>query len=123
MKLVLRWLIIAVSLFVAVWIVPGITVEGDAILTFSIMALVLGLVNAFIRPILKFMSCGLIILTLGLFVFVINAATFLLASNIAQNWLDVGFYVENFGAALLGSIVVSIVTIVLSEILIDERER
>ena len=123
MKLVLRWLIIAVSLFVAAWIVPGITVEGDAILTFSIMALVLGLVNAFIRPILKFMSCGLIILTLGLFVFVINAATFLLASNIAQNWLDVGFYVENFGAALLGSIVVSIVTIVLSEILIDERER
>ncbi|MDY6873126.1 MAG: phage holin family protein, partial [Chloroflexota bacterium] len=73
MKLILRWLITAVSLYVAVLLVPGITVEGDAWLAFTIMALVLGLVNAVVRPILKLMSCGLIILTLGLFVFVINA--------------------------------------------------
>ncbi len=123
MKLILRWLIIAVSLYVAAWIVPGIAVEGDAWVAFSVMALVLGLINAIIRPILKFLSCGFIIITLGLFVLVINAATFYLAAEIAQSWFGVGFYVDGFIPALLGSIIVSVVSVVLSEILIDERER
>ncbi len=120
MKLILRWLIIAVSLYVAAWIVPGIAVEGDAWIAFSVMAIILGLVNAVIRPILKFLSCGFIIITLGLFVFVINAATFMLASEIAQSWFGVGFYVDGFLPALFGSIIVSIVSIILSQILIDE---
>jgi putative membrane protein len=123
MKLILRWLIIAVSLYLAVLIVPGITVDGDAWVVFSVMAVILGLVNALIRPILKFFSCGLIILTLGLFVFVINAATFMLASNIAQSWFNVGFYVDSFWSALLGSLIVSVVTVILSKILIDEESR
>jgi putative membrane protein len=83
------------------------------------MALVLGLVNALIRPILKFLSCGFIIVTLGLFVFVINAATFMLSSNISQS-LGAGYSVDGFGTALLGSVIVSIVSMVLSSILIDE---
>jgi putative membrane protein len=123
MKLILRWLIIAVSLFVAAWIIPGITVEGGAWVAYSVMAIILGLVNALVRPILKFLSCGFILITLGLFVFVINAGTFLLSAHIAQNWFGVGFYVDGFGAALLGSIVVSIVTVILSKILIDEEKR
>ncbi len=122
MKLFIRWLIIAASLFAAAWIVPGIRVEGDAWVAYAVMAVVLGLVNALIRPILKFLSCGFIIITLGLFVFVINAATFLLSSNIAQNWFNVGYYVDGWGAALLGSIVVSIVSVVLSSILIDKDQ-
>ena len=122
MKLVIRWLIIAASLFVAAWIVPGIRVEGDAWVTYAVMAVVLGLVNALVRPVLKFLSCGFIIITLGLFVFVINAATLLLSSNIAQNWFNVGYYVDGFGAALLGSIVVSLVSVVLSQILIDKEQ-
>jgi putative membrane protein len=123
MKLLLRWLITAVSLYVAVLIVPGITVEGNAWIAFTIMALVLGLVNAIIRPVLKLLSCGLIVLTLGLFVFVINAGTFMLASWISQHWLNIGFYVENFWSALLGSIIVSFVSIILSSILIDDKEK
>ena len=123
MKLILRWLIIAISLYVAVLVVPGITVEGDAWVAFSIMAIVLALVNAVIRPILKLLSCGFIIITLGLFVFIINAATFLLASNIAQNVFNVGFYVDGFWPALFGSIIVSIVSVVLSNILIDEERK
>jgi len=122
MKLIFRWLIIAVSLYIAVLLVPGIRVEGDAWIAFTVMALILGLVNAIIRPILKFLSCGLIFLTLGLFVFVLNAATFLLASEIAQNWFNIGFYVDNFWAALLGSLIVSIVSVILSHILIDEED-
>ena len=122
MKLILRWLITAVSLYAAVLIVPGISVDGNAWVAFTIMALVLGLVNALVRPVLKMLSCGLIILTLGLFVFVINAATFMLASWIAQNWLSIGFYVNGFPAALLGSIVVTVVSVILSSILIDDKE-
>ena len=123
MKLLIRWLISAVSLYVAVLIVPGISVEGTAWIAFTVMALVLGLVNAVVRPILKLLSCGFIVITLGLFVFVINAASFMLASNIAQNWFGVGFYVDSFGAALLGSIIVSVVSVILSSILIDEKEK
>lgn len=120
MKLILRWLIIAAALYVAVWIVPGITVEGDAWVVYSAMAIILSLVNALIRPILKFLSCGFIFITLGLFVFIINAATFMLSAQIAQSWFGVGFSVDGFGAALLGSIIVSVVSVVLSWILIDK---
>jgi len=91
-------------------------------LAFAVMALVLGLVNAIIRPILKFLSCGFIILTLGLFLFVINAGTFLLASSIAQNWFNIGFYVDDFWSALLGSIIVSIVSVVLSQLLKEKED-
>ncbi len=123
MKLIIRWVIIGVSLYVAAWIVPGITVEGDAWIAFSVMAIILSLVNAVIRPILKFLSCGFIIITLGLFVLVINAGTFMLASEIAQSWFNVGFYVDGFIPALLGSIIVSIVSVVLSQVLIDEDKK
>jgi putative membrane protein len=123
MKLILRWLITAVSLYVAVLIVPGISIQGDKWLGFAIMALILGLVNALIRPILKVLSCGLIVITLGLFVFVINAATFWLASEITKNWFNIGFTVNNFWSALLGSIIVSVVSVILSSILIDKEDR
>ena len=123
MKLILRWLITAISLYAAVLIVPGISVEGDAWIVFSVMAIILGLVNAIIRPILKLLSCGFIILTLGLFVFVINAGTLWISSEIAQNWFNVGFYVNNFWSAILGAIIVSIVSVILSHVLFDEEKQ
>ena len=122
MKFLLRWAIIAASLFVAAWIIPGIQVQGNGWIAFAIMAAVLSLLNATIKPILKMLSCGLIFLTLGLFTLVINAAVFMLASWIAQNWFNVGFYVTDFWAALFGSFIVSIVSVVLSSILTDEKK-
>jgi putative membrane protein len=110
-------------LYIAVLIVPGISIQGDKWLAFAIMALILGLVNALVRPILKVLSCGLIIITLGLFVFVINAATFWLASEITKNWFNIGFTVNNFWSALLGSIIVSVVSVILSSILIDKDDK
>ena len=123
MKLVIRWLIIATSLFLAAWLVPGIIVEGNAWVVFAIMAVILGLVNALIRPVLKFLSCGLILITMGLFSLVINATTFMLASRLAETWFNVGFHVNNFGAALLGAIIVSIVSTILNSFLIDDKKR
>ncbi len=117
MKLLIRWIIAAFSLFVAAWLVPGIRVEGNAWLIFTVMAVILGFVNAVIRPILALLTCSLIILTLGLFVLVINALTLWLASAIAVNWFGVGFYVDGFWAAFLGALIVSIVTVILSAVL------
>lgn len=123
MRLFIRWLIVAVSLFVAAWLVPGIRVEGNAWLIFTVMAVILGLMNAVVRPVLAFLSCSLIILTLGLFVLVINAITLWLASAIAVNWFHVGFYVDGFWPAFLGALIVSIVSVILSAVLTESRYR
>jgi putative membrane protein len=121
MKLLLRWLIIVVSLVVAAWLVPGIHVVGtEAWLAYSVMAIVLGLVNAIIRPILKLLSCGCIIATLGLFLLVINAFTLWLSSWIAVNILRIGFYIDSFWSAFLGALIVSMVSFLLSLVLIDD---
>lgn len=114
MKLLIRWLVASLSLFLAAWLVRGIEVEPNAWWVFAVMAAILGLVNALVRPLLKLLSCGLIILTLGLFVLVVNAVTLLLASWIAVNWLHVGFYVRGFWPAFWGALIVSIATVILS---------
>jgi putative membrane protein len=122
MKLIIRWVITVIALAVAVWLVPGIYVQSNnAWIVFGIMALILGLVNVFVKPILTLLSCGLIVLTMGLFLLVINAVTLWLASWIAQNWLNVGFIVEDFWSAFLGSIVVSLVSLVLSIVIPDSK--
>lgn len=117
MKLLIRWAITALSLVVAAWLVPGIRVGREAFTTFAAMAVILGLVNAVVRPLLKLLSCPLIILTLGLFVLVINAFTLWLASAIAVSWFHVGFYVDGFWAAFLGGLIVSIVSVILNTLL------
>jgi putative membrane protein len=124
MRLLIRWLIAIIALAAAVWIVPGIRVEGSsAIIVFAIMAVILGFVNAFIRPFLTFLSCGFIVLTMGLFLFVVNALAFWLSSWIAVNVFQIGFYVDGFWSALLGSLIVSIVTLLLSVFLPDKHHH
>src|SRR5260370_29863979 len=121
MQLLLRWAITALALFVAAWLVPGIRVAGQGWVVFSVMAVVLGLVNAVIRPILKLLSCPLIILTLGVFVLVINGLTLWLASKIAVSWFGVGFHVDSYGAAFLGALIVSIVSVILNALVADTK--
>lgn len=122
MKLIIRWIIASTALFAAAYIVPGIRVEDpNAWPVYIIMALVLGLVNAIIRPILKVLSCPLILLTLGLFVLIINGVSFLIAARIAQA-LGVGFYVDGFLPAFLGALVVSIITVFFNLFLQDKGE-
>ena len=107
------------ALIAAAWVVPGIRVEGRAWVAYAVMAVVLGLANAVIRPLLKLLTCPLIILTLGLFVLVINAITLLLAARFTQA-LGVGFYVTSFAAAFWGALIVSLVTVVLTTFANDE---
>jgi putative membrane protein len=121
-KLLIRWAGIAFALFVAAWLVPGISVDGNGWILYAIMAAILGIVNAVVRPVLKFLTCSLIVLTLGLFTLVINALTLLLASWIA-NMVNVGFYVDGFWPALWGSLIVSAASVVLSVFLKDDDEE
>ena len=125
MKLLLRWVINAVAIAVTIMLVPGIS-GGSADNALNIdpvslmaVALIFGLVNALIRPLLKLLSCPLVLLTLGLFVFIINAAMLLITSAIAQG-LGLQFYVDGFIPALIGSIIISLISIVLNMFIRDD---
>lgn len=122
MNLLIRWGVTSLALFAAAWLVPGIQVDGNAWVIYIATAVILGLVNALIRPLLTLLTCPLILLTLGLFTLVINALMLWLTSYLAVNFFGVGFYVDDFWAAFLGSVVVSVVSIVLSAVLKDEKE-
>jgi putative membrane protein len=117
-KFIIRWAINAVGLYAAVWIVPGIEYLGDwtGILW---LALIIGLLNALVRPLLKFLTCPLIVLTLGLFTIVINTVMLLLTRTIGQSF-GIGLSVDGFWSALLGSLVMSAVSIVMSVVFRDE---
>jgi putative membrane protein len=123
MKLVLRWAIAAFALFVAAWLVPGINVDGGGWIVYAVMAVILGLVNAIVRPLLKLMTCPLIMLTLGLFTLVINGITLWLSSFIAQRVFDLGFHVRGFWAAFVGALIVSTVTVILSVFVKDDKDK
>ena len=122
MHLLFRWLVNSLALFVAAWLIPGIHVEKNSWTLFAVMALILGLVNAIVRPLLKLLSCPLVILTLGLFILVINGLTLWLASYIAVNWFHVGFYVRGFWPAFWGALVVSVVSMGLNAIIKEETK-
>jgi len=123
MKLLVRWVITALALFAATWLVPGIQVESDGWVVYAVMAAILGLINAIVRPLLVLMTCPLILLTLGVFVLVINGFTLWLSSQIAQSWFNVGYYVDGFGAAFLGGLIVSVVSVVLSALVREDRKE
>ncbi|MCD4738834.1 MAG: phage holin family protein [Anaerolineae bacterium] len=120
MTLLIRWAISSFSLFAAVWMVPGIRVSEAGWAVYAVMAVVLGLVNAFIRPLLKVLTCPLIVLTLGLFTLIINGLTLWVAAALANSFFGVGFYIDNFRAAFWGALIVSIVSIILNLFVADE---
>ena len=105
--MLIRWALSALALILTSKIVPGITV--DSFTALLIAAIVLGLVNAIVKPILVFFTLPLTFLTLGLFLLVVNAITFGLAA-----WLVPGFSVNGFLPAMLGSIVMSILSFLFS---------
>ncbi len=121
MKLLIRWAITSLALFVAAWLLPGIYVDSDGWVVYAVMAVILGLVNAIVRPVLKLLTCPLILLTLGLFTLVINGLTLWLASAIAVHWCHVGFYIRDFWSAFLGALIVSIVTVILSALINEDK--
>ena len=112
MYILIRLLINAAALWVAAQLVSGITLPADWRLVL-VVALVFGVLNAFIKPVLLLLSLPFLIVTLGLFTFVINALMLMLTSSLSGA-LGLGFQVAGFWPALLGALVVSIVSIALS---------
>jgi putative membrane protein len=117
-KFVIRWAINAAALYAAALIVPGIDFEGDW-MGIVWLALIISLLNVLLRPLLKLLTLPLIILTLGLFTVVINTIVLMLTSSIGQAF-GLGLTVDGFWPALLGSLVISIVSMVMSAIFRDE---
>jgi putative membrane protein len=118
LSLLISWFINAVALAVAVWLLPGITVGEKAWVAVALMAVIFGLVNALIRPLVKLVTCLINVLTLGLFTLVINALMLWLSSWIAEQ-LDVAFHVDGFLWAFVGGLVISVVSFVLNLIFRD----
>jgi putative membrane protein len=105
MRLLINWLINAAALLAVAYLYTGVQVKG--FVAALIAALVLGLINALIRPLLVVLTLPVTVLTLGLFLFVVNAACFWLAAQVIP-----GFAVSGFWAALIGSLLFSIITTV-----------
>ncbi|MEU1623956.1 phage holin family protein [Streptomyces sp. NPDC020096] len=125
-KFVVKTLANAVALGVAVWLINGITLTGSntghKALTLVLVALVFGVVNWLVKPIVKLLSFPLFLLTLGLFTLVVNALMLLLTSYLSTK-LKLDFHVAGFWAALVGGLVVSIVAWAMHLILPDEDDR
>ncbi len=112
-----RTVISGFGLLIAIGLVRGLRFDGSAV-QFIILALIFGLVNAIVRPILALLSCPLVLLTLGLFILIINALMLLITQSLAHV-VGIQFVVADFGAALLGAIVISIVSIFANMIIRD----
>jgi putative membrane protein len=127
----ITWLVTnAVALAVATWLVPGIRFNGPTVgqdelqqklVPLLVVAVVLGLLTSFVKPVLKVLSFPFILLTLGLFLLVINAGLLLLAGVIARE-LDVPFRVVDFWpSAVVGAVIITVVTWVVDGVIGDDR--
>ncbi|MEV8532297.1 phage holin family protein [Streptomyces sp. NPDC051211] len=110
---VVKTLANAAALAVAIWLVAGITLTGEntgrKALTLILVALVFGLVNLIVKPVVKLLSLPLFILTLGLFTLVVNALMLMLTSWLAGK-LDLEFHVDGFWTAVIGALIISLVS-------------
>lgn len=124
MSFILRVLATAAAVWVAAWLLPGVTVDGsstsETIVVLLAVSVIFGLVNAVVKPLFSALSTCFIIVTFGLFLFVINALMLLLTSWIAGQ-LDLAFHVDGFWSALLGSIVISLVSGFINTVLGTKR--
>ncbi len=117
-----RVLINALAIAATAWLLPGITIGGDKVLTVVLVAVVFGLVNATIKPIFSFVTCGLYVLTLGLFTLIANALMLWITQYVTA-WVGLQFSIDTFWTALVGAIIISIVSFVLSTMFGGRRHR
>ena len=119
MRAIVIWLITAVAVAAAIWLVPGIDLIGSqesVLLSLAILAALLALLNYFIRPLLQLISLPITCLTLGIFALIVNVLVLYLAGWIGNSLFNTGLFISSFWSALGASIVVSIVTAILNAI-------
>jgi putative membrane protein len=120
LRFLASWIINAIALVVAAWIIPGINFADWVAV--AVMAVIIGLVNALIRPLVLFVTCCVNVITLGLFTLVVNALMLWFAGWIAQQF-NVGFFIDGFIPAFLGAVVISLVSFVLNLVFGFERRQ
>jgi putative membrane protein len=120
-RFILRWAVNAIAFYLAVLILPERISLTTGLVSILWVALIFGLVNALFRPLLKFLTCPLIMLTLGLFTLIINTFLFWLTSIISQSF-GIGFIISDpvWWNAFLGGLVVTVVSVLMTLILKDE---
>src|SRR5438477_6998922 len=116
MRFLVRLLLNGVAIVLAAYVLPGLHVDGPV--PALVAGIILGFVNAIVRPVLFLLTLPLTLLTLGLFIFVLNAICFALTA-----WLVPGFSVDGFRWALIGALVVSIVSWILDALIVGKRDR
>lgn len=117
MEFIAKWLVGSIAVGAAIWLVPGIQVVGGTWAAPIFTALFLAIVNAPVKPVLTVLGLPLTIVSLGLFLLVINAFMLELAGYLSRNITHAGIVVDGFGAALLGAVIVSIVTMLLGGVI------
>jgi putative membrane protein len=120
MRFLIQLAVNAAALFAAARLVDGISYSGRP-LGLAAVALVFAVVNTLVKPLLQFFSLPVIIITLGLFLLVINGLMLMLTSRVSAA-LGLGFHVRGFGAAFVGALVVSLVSLVLNAVLVDPKD-
>ncbi|GAA4200855.1 phage holin family protein [Actinocatenispora rupis] len=124
MRILIRIVINALALWAST-LLPGISLTGTTghkVLSLLAVAVIFGVINAVLKPIIKVVGCGLYVLTLGLIAVVVNALLFLLTGWLADK-LHLGFHVDGFWAGFWGAIIVSVVSFVLSLIIPEPRDK
>ncbi len=116
-----RFLVNALALAAAVWLVPGLHYRGTPV-GFLVVAAVFGLVNALLRPILVILTCPLIVVTLGLFTLVINAILLLATGALSRHW-ELGFAVDGFLPAFAGGLIIGLSGAVLALVLREPKAQ
>lgn len=118
MNFFLRWLITAVAVAVAVWLVPGVAVIGSQVwVGVLFLALILSLINMSIKPILQLLSLPISVITLGIFYLVVNTLMLYLSVWLANELFGIGFEIATFGSAFVAALVISIVSTIMNGVL------
>ena len=117
-SLLIRWAIIAVAVWLTALIMPGMSIEGG-IQGILLVSLVFGLINAIIKPIVKLLTCPLVILTLGLFILVINTLMLMLTAAFLHQYLHIEGALGGFFTAFFASIIISIITVAIDFVISD----
>lgn len=119
MSFIIRWLITALAVGAAVWLVPGIEIIGgdSAWIAIAIFGLILSLINISIKPILQILSLPVTIITLGIFYLIVNTLLLYIAAWLANGIFGIGFVIMSFGSAFVASIVISLVSALLNALI------
>ena len=118
MSFILRWIVTAVAVAAAVWLVPGVFVWNDSTwVAVILVALILSLIDMSIKPILQLFSIPISVLTLGIFYIVVNTLMLYLAAWLANGLFGAGFEITTFGSGFVAAIVISIVSVILNAVI------